>query len=209
VDAARQFLLGVAAPHTFALLYDNGHLNARARALEACYVASGAARGLEPVGDMSVLELVHAVAYISAPSPPAAPQPNLLQIAHVVSAAAEKCGFGSLPPANGEKLLAGVVFEERAVIQGGLGSFVTSKQLERLQQQHSSAFAVIKSFFPLAPLDAINGRRLHIAFASKDLGFSSVGQLVRRCTCTTRAALFHAFPCRSMGLLRHCRCVAA
>ena len=96
------------------------------------------------------------------------------------SSAASACGFSSLPLAAGEKLLAGVVLSERAMVQGGVGSFLAAMQLQRLQKQRSSAFAVIRAFYPLAPPDALDGRRLHIAFASKDLGFSSVGQLVLR-----------------------------
>jgi len=161
----------------FALMYDSAGPNARARALEACGSSGGAGQGL--VWDVSVLDLVHAVLHLSAPPPSAPPHPDLAGLVAAVSAAAASCGFGSLPPTEGEKLLAGVVLGERAVVQGGVGSFVTGMQLERLQQQRSSAFAIIKAFYPLAPPDALNGRRLHIAFASKDFGFSSVGQLVR------------------------------
>jgi hypothetical protein len=194
----------------FALLYDNGSPNARARALEACDSAGGAVQGQgQGLGsDLSMLDLVHGVLHLSAPPPPAPSRPHLENVAAAVSAAAAACGLGSLPPAFGEKLLAGVVLGQRALMQGGAGSFVTTMQLERLQQQRSSAFAVIKSFYPLAPPDALNGWRLHIAFASKDFGFSSVGQLVRRAmrSCSHHAP--HLTPSRA-DQRRACIAIAA
>jgi hypothetical protein len=190
-DAARQHLLGVAVTHILALLHDNGVPNARARALEACGRAGGAALGPGLVSDLSVLDLVHSVLHLSAPPPAAPPRRDLAGLAATVSAAAASCGFGSLPAAQGEKLMTGVVLGERAMIQGGIGSFVTATQLERLHKQRSSAFAVIKSFYPLAPPDALNGHRLHIAFASKDFGFSSVGQLVLRRICVYSVCAMH------------------
>jgi hypothetical protein len=155
------------------MMYQNGSRNARARALQACD-DEGGGQGL--AGDVSVLDLVHAVLYLSAPPSPS--YPDLSDIASVVSAAAAECGFASLPPTQGEKFLTGAALVERVMTQGGVGSFVVPLQLQRLQQQSSSAYAVIKLFYPLAAPDALEGRRLHIAFASKDFGFSSVGQLV-------------------------------
>jgi hypothetical protein len=163
-----------------ALLYENGSLNERARALQACSSSGGREQALGFAGNMSVLELVHAVLHASAPPPLPPSHPDLSGLVAAVSAAAAACGFGSLPSATGEKILAAVALGERAMTQGGVGSFATAAQLQRLQQQRSSAFAVIKAFYPLAPPDALDSRRLHIAFASKDFGFSSVGQLVGR-----------------------------
>ncbi len=77
------------------------------------------------------------------------------------------------------------------MVHGGVGSFLAAMQLQRLQKQRSSAFAVIRAFYPLAPPDALDGRRLHIAFASKDLGFSSVGQLVQRAVQRAMYGWFH------------------
>lgn len=170
-----------------ALLYDNGNRTARAHALEACHVSGGGALA----GDVSVLDLVHAVLHMSAPRSSSSSHPDLAGVAAAATSAASSCGFGSLPPAEGEKLLAGVVLGERAMVQGGVGSFSAIQRLERLQQQRSSTFAVIRAFYPLAPPDALDGRRMHIAFASKDFGFSSVGQLVRQASrcfqdCVTR-----------------------
>jgi hypothetical protein len=177
-DAARQHLLGVAMSSVVALLYENGSLNERARALQACSSSGGREHALGLAGNMSVLELVHAVLHVSAPPS----HPDMSGLVAAASAAAAACGFGSLPSATGEKIAAAVALGERAMTQGGAGSFATAAQLQRLQQQRSSAFAVIKAFYPLAPPDALDSRRLHIAFASKDFGFSSVGQLVGRHT---------------------------
>ncbi len=182
VDAARQHILGVALTSVIALLYENGSLNERARALEACSSSLGGDEALGLAGNMSLMEVVHAVIHASAQPQPTPSHPHLLALVASVSAAAAKCGFASLPPAEGEKLLAAVVLGERAMMQGGVGSFATGMQLQRLHKQRSNAFAVIKAFYPLAPLDVLDSRRLHIAFASKDFGFSSVGQLVGRFT---------------------------
>lgn len=179
-DAARQHLLAVQMSAVVALLYENGSLNERARALQACSSSGGREQALGFAANMSVLELVHAVLHVSAPPPPPPSHPDLPGLVAAVSAAAAACGFGSLPSATGEKILAAVALGERAMTQGGVGSFATAAQLQRLQQQRSSAFAVIKAFYPLAPPDALDSRRLHVAFASKDFGFSSVGQLVGR-----------------------------
>lgn len=131
-------------------------------------------------GHMSLLDLVQAVLHLTSPPNSSPSHPDLSGVAAAATSAASACGFSSLPLAAGEKLLAGVVLSERAMVQGGVGSFFAAMQLQRLQKQRSSAFAVIRAFYPLAPPDALDGRRLHIAFASKDLGFSSVGQLVLR-----------------------------
>jgi hypothetical protein len=204
-DAARQHLLGVAMAHVVALLYDNGSRNARARALDACSSVEGGG----PAGDLPVLDLVHAVLHLTAPPPPSPTNRlDLSGVATAAASAASACGFGSLPVAEGEKLMAGVVLGERVMVQGGLGSFVTAMQLQRLQHQRSSTFAVIRAFYPLAPPAVFDGRRLHIAFASKDFGFSSVGQLVWHVTHDANAHP-HTWPHRSTEHWPRSRCAAA
>jgi hypothetical protein len=164
--------------HVVSLLYENGRPNSRALALRACEEAAGEGQGVGLVMNMSILHLVHALLHLSSPSAPSSSHPDLPNIAAAVSTTAAACGLDNLPSVHGESILVGIILGERALVQGGVGSFVTAAQLQRLHLQHSSTFAIIKAFYPLAPPQALDSQRLHIAFASKDFGFSSVGQLV-------------------------------
>jgi hypothetical protein len=119
-DAARQHLLGVTMAQVVALLYDNGKQNARSRAVEKCDGADQA--GL--AGHMSLLDLVHAVLHLTSPPNSSPSHPDLSGVAAAATSAASACGFSSLPLAAGEKLLAGVVLSDRAMVQGGGAVFL-------------------------------------------------------------------------------------